>query len=46
MFFNAGYNEQAFSPKPWKYWRRSVLAFSRKTQKPLTAIHSNSEKKW
>jgi len=27
-------NEQVFSPKLWKtIWRRSVLSFSRKTQK-------------
>jgi len=34
LFFNAGCNEQMFSPtKPWKKknWRRSVWSFSRKT---------------
>jgi len=36
VFFNAGCNEQLFSPKPWKYWRRSVLSFSRRTQKTHT----------
>jgi len=33
-----------FLLNPEKIWRRSVLSFSRKTQKPLTPTHSNSEK--
>jgi len=32
LLFNAGCNEQVFSPKPWKkIWHRSVFSFSRKT---------------
>jgi len=38
VFFNAGYNQQVFSPKCWKKSRRPILSFSRKTQ-------SNSEKR-
>jgi len=31
LLFNAGYNEQVLSPKPWnKIWCKSVLSFSRK----------------
>jgi len=45
LLFNASYNKQVFSPKLLKkIWHRSVLSFSRKTQKPLTPTHSNSEK--
>jgi len=34
-------NKLVFSHKPWKkYWRRSVLSFSRKTKKHIV----NSEK--
>jgi len=34
LLFNAGDNEQVLSPKHWKkFWYRSVLSFSRKTQK-------------
>jgi len=34
LLFNAGSKEHVFSPKPWKKnWFRSVLSFSRKTQK-------------
>jgi len=34
LLFNAGCDEQMFSPKPRKkFGRRSVLSFSRKTQK-------------
>jgi len=37
VFFTAGYNGQAFTPKPWKnIWRRSILSFLRKTQNCLT----------
>jgi len=45
--FNADCNEQCFSLNPEKInWRRSVLSFLRKTQKPLSLIptHSISEK--
>jgi len=32
LLFNADCNEKVFSPKPWKkFWRKSVLSFSRKT---------------
>jgi len=41
VLFNASCNELVFSPKSWKkFWRRSVLSFSRKTRN----AHFNSEK--
>jgi len=37
VLFNACSNKQVLSPKPWnKFWRKSVLSFSRKKRKKRT----------
>jgi len=40
MLFNVGCNEQCFL-NPKKIWHRTVLSFSRKTQKTHTLIPKN-----